>query len=158
MAGASRLIRKKEKEISMIEPKNILVAEDSLEDFMLLEAAFKAAKLPHRLHNVRDGLQVVTYLKGEPPFGDRGVAPFPHLLILDIHMPKVDAFDVLSFLRGRPELECPVILLSGSLPPIDIRKAVNLGAAECFDKPQEMGDLITLVQTIHHRWLHETGK
>ena len=141
----------------MIKPKNILVAEDSLKDFMLLQSAFETAKLPHHLHNVRDGLEVVPYLKSEPPFGDRRLSPFPDLLILDVHMPSVDAFDVLSFLRGRPELKLPVILLSGSLTPMDIQKAVNLGAAECFDKPRGLGGLVTLVKSIHHRWLDEPG-
>jgi CheY-like chemotaxis protein len=136
-------------------PKHILVAEDSPNDFMLLQVAFEAAKLPHSLHHVTDGLEVVSYLKSESPFANRQLWPFPDLLILDIHMPKVDAFDILSFLGNQSGVKLPVILLSGSMPPIDIQKAMRMGAAECFNKPEELVDLITLVQTIHHRWLKE---
>ena len=61
----------------------------------------------------------------------------------------------LSFLRARPELKLPVIILSGSLPPTDVELALSSAAAECFQKPNELLDLITLVQTVHHRWLHQ---
>ena len=139
--------------VSVIRPKNILVAEDSLQDFILLRTAFQDAGLPHHLHNVSDGLQLVAYLKAEPPFTSRPLFPFPDLLVLDIHMPRADAFGVLGFLRERPEIQMPVVILSGSMPPINVDQALRLGAAACFDKPAHFAGLITLVQTIHDRWL-----
>jgi len=74
-------------------------------------------------------------------------------LVLDIHMPRADAFGVLGFLRERPEIQMPVVILSGSMPPINVDQALRLGAAACFDKPAHFAGLITLVQTIHDRWL-----
>src|SRR5438445_11138652 len=97
--------------------KNVLVAEDSRHDFALLEAAFGAAGLPHRLFNVRDGAQALAYLRGEPPFWQRELCPFPYLLILDAKMPRGTGLEVLAYLRGRPELQVPVVMLTGSILP-----------------------------------------
>ena len=137
----------------MSEAKNILVAEDARQDFILLQAALEEAGLPHHLQNVRDGLEVVAYLKGEAPFSDRRRFPFPDLLLMDVHMPKAGGFEVLNFLRERPEFKVPAVIFSGSMLASDRLKAMNLGAAECFKKPDDLDELITLVQTIHHRWL-----
>src|SRR6267154_5370972 len=98
----------------MSKPKNILVADDSPRDAMLLQTAFEAARLPHRLYHVCYGLQVVSYLNAEPPFSSRDQFPFPHLLILDFQMPRVYAVVVLGFLRQRPEIQMPAVILFGS--------------------------------------------
>ena len=137
----------------MSKTKDILVAEDSSNDFFMLEAAFSAAGFGHNLHRVRDGTEVIAYLKAESPFADRTLFPFPHLLILDVQMPKSCAFDVLRFLRERPNFQFPTIVFSGSVPPDMIQSALQLGAEECFDKPSGVQELVSIVQTIHHRWL-----
>jgi CheY-like chemotaxis protein len=137
----------------MSTPKDILVADDSSNDFILLQAAFGAAGLRHNLHRVRDGADAIAYVKGESPFTNRTTHPFPHLLVLDVQMPKAGAFDVLRFLRERSDVRVPTVVLSGSVPPGTIEKALELGAIECFDKPGTAKALISVVQTIHHRWL-----
>jgi len=129
------------------------VADDSRNDFILLQAAFAAAGLNHDLRLVRDGDEVIAYLKGESPFSDRTNCPLPDLLILDVQMPKSGAFDVLRFLAGSPKHCVPAVVLSGSIDPRLIQKALELGALECFDKPMCQDELVSIVRTIHHRWL-----
>jgi CheY-like chemotaxis protein len=137
----------------MFVAKIVLVADDSDADFFILEKAFELAKLSHKLLRVRDGDQAIIYLKGEKPFGDRERWPFPDLLVLDEKMPSAGGFEVLQFLEGQTEIRVPAVLLSGSVAPQDVHKALELGAAEYIRKPEGLSELIVMVQTIHHRWL-----
>jgi two-component system response regulator len=133
--------------------KDILVADDSNNDFTLLMAAFAAAGLRHNFHRVHDGAEATAYLNAESPFSDRTTCPFPDLLLLAFQMPKAGAIDVLRFLRKRPNLKVPTIVLTGSMSPGTIEKALELGAVECVAKPATLQALIGAVQTIHRRWL-----
>jgi len=138
----------------MAKEKQVLVAEDSEDDFTLLRIAFQKAGLAHHLSHVRNGEEAIRYITGESPFSDRAAYPFPELLLLDIMMPGTNGFDVLTFLRGHDAFKVPVILmLSGSVVPEDAKKAIDLGATAYFSKPTEFTELIGLVKTIDHHWL-----
>src|SRR6266850_1732429 len=137
----------------MIRPKHILVADDSRNDFILLQAAFAAAGLYHDLHLVRDGAEAIAYLKGQSPFSDRSNCPIPDLLILGVQMPMSGAFNVLRFLLASPKHRVPAVVMSGSMHPQTIKNSLELGAVECFDKPIGLEELVRIVRKIHHRWL-----
>src|SRR5580765_2760140 len=89
-------------DISFMNRKTILVAEDNPDDAFLLKRAFAQAGINVRLDFVQDGEQVIHYLKGENGYGDREAHPFPVLLLLDLKMPRLDGFDVLEWLRQQP--------------------------------------------------------
>jgi len=58
---------------------------------------------------------VVEYLAGKGGYADREKFPLPGLMLLDLKMPWMDGFDVLSWLRRQPEFEAlPVVLLTSS--------------------------------------------
>jgi CheY-like chemotaxis protein len=134
-------------------PKDILVADDSSNDFALLQAAFVEAGLRHNLHRVRDGADAIGYVRGDAPFSNRTTHPFPQLLILDIQMPNADALEVLHFLRETADSRIPTIILSGAVAPGVIERALKLGAIECFDKPDTLEELIGIVEMIDRLWL-----
>src|SRR5436190_17858455 len=84
-------------------PLVILVAEDDPNDVLLLKWAFARSQLHATLRFVSNGLEVISYLRGEPPFADRTSFPLPRLLLLDLHMPAAGGFDVLEWLADAPE-------------------------------------------------------
>src|SRR5262249_31914536 len=93
--------------------KNILLAEDSPDDVFLIRSAFKKSGFPDPIYVVSNGEQVLQYLKGEGSYADRKEYPVPHLLLLDLNMPRLNGFEVLSWIRGRQEWMClPVIVLT----------------------------------------------
>ena len=138
--------------------REILIAEDSSFDFLLVEEAFRSAGLPHRLHHVRDGAQAIAYLSAEPPFVGQGSRAPPDLLILDLNMPRGGGRDVLSHMRRHAGSKVPVIVLSGAMRPQEIEEIISSGASECFIKPADLCGWIALAQTIHYRWLEELGE
>jgi CheY-like chemotaxis protein len=132
----------------------ILVADDDEQDIFLLRRALLKAGFTQNILEVRDGEEAINYLLGGNGFDDRARYPIPGLLVLDVKMPKANGFDVLEWLKTRPELKnMPVIMLSSSSQERDMEKARELGACDYFVKATQFEDLEKLAQTIVHRWL-----
>src|SRR6266567_605609 len=109
--------------------ESILVAEDDPADAFFLQRAFAKAGVSISLHFVRDGQEVIDYLRGEPPFADRVVYPLPQLLLLDLKMPRLNGFDVLGWLKESPDLKrLPVVVFTSSRETADVNHAYDLGA------------------------------
>ena len=132
----------------------ILAAEDEASDRMIFEMAFQRAKLPCSLVFVHDGQQAVDYLSGKGQYADRAAHPLPALLVLDLKMPRMNGFDVLTWLAKQPDLkEIPAVVLSSSSDEFDVKKARELGAREYFVKPHSLHELIEIMQQMQTRWL-----
>src|ERR1043166_9369270 len=86
----------------MCKPERVLVAEDDPTDAFFLERTFSKMGVPVVLHFVRDGQEVVDYLRGELSFADRRVHPLPDLLLLARRIPGWAGFAVLKWLRQQP--------------------------------------------------------
>jgi CheY-like chemotaxis protein len=131
----------------------VLVAEDNENDVLILEHAFSTIKTEVSLNVVRDGAQAIDYLSGENGFENRSQHPFPHVLLLDLKMPKVDGFDVLEWLRENPPLHrLRVIMFTSSSHHSDIDRAYDLGASAYVRKPTALSDMQSIVDCIKS-WL-----
>ena len=84
---------------------------------------------------VHDGEKALTFLRQENGFTN---VPRPELVIMDINMPRLDGFDVLTCLQDSSQLrDIPVIILSSS-SNTDIERAYRLGAFSYLTKPMEL--------------------
>jgi CheY-like chemotaxis protein len=132
----------------------VLLAEDNEDDALLTEIAFKKARLANPLQVVKDGVEVIAYLKGDSRFSDRVRYPFPMLLLLDLRMPKVNGFEVLSWLQAHPEItHLPVAVMTSSVDEPDMDRAYELGADSYLIKPPNAEALLALVQRLKAYWL-----
>jgi CheY-like chemotaxis protein len=117
-----------------IDKKAILLVED---DVILLEIALERGGVDYPVFTVPDGSKAMGYLGGEPPYQDRSRYPFPALVLLDVKVPAPNGFEVLRWIRGRPEFEnLPVVVLSGSDDPWFAVTASQLGATAFFAKSE----------------------
>jgi CheY-like chemotaxis protein len=132
----------------------ILVADDDENDVFFLRRAIDRAGLSNPLFVSHDGQEAIDYLQGAPPYDNRAHFPLPGLLLLDLKMPRVNGFDVLTWLSQRPELkDMYVVVLSSSSHEEDRRKAKELGAHDFRTKPSEFHNLVELVRDVQRRWL-----
>jgi CheY-like chemotaxis protein len=137
----------------MRDEPTILLAEDDPDDVLITQITFRKARLANRLEVVRDGEEAIAYLKGAGRYAERNLFPFPMLLLLDLHMPKVDGFEVLEWLRTRPALSrLPVAILTSSDHDPYAGRAFELGADSYLIKPPDAGTLLALVQRLHAFW------
>jgi CheY-like chemotaxis protein len=133
----------------------ILVAEDDARDALLLKVALDQAELTVPVNFVSDGVEVMNYLRGVPPFDDRATYPLPDLLVLDLKMPRMDGFEVLTWLRQQPGSErITVAVLSGTTWPADIQRAYALGADFCLNKLFGFRQLVDVVVRMEEKWSH----
>jgi CheY-like chemotaxis protein len=123
--------------------KNILYAEDNPDDSVILKMVFKRAGLPQPVSCVDDGEDAIEWISGTGKFADRQQCPFPDLLLLDLKMPRKSGFDVLEWLRRSEQfVHLPVVILSSSDDPRDIKRAAELGATKYFKKSASCSELI----------------
>jgi CheY-like chemotaxis protein len=135
----------------------ILLADDSADDVLLIRMAFKRAGFANPIVVVPDGEQAIQYLKGEGPYADRERFPIPQILLLDLKMPKLNGFDVLSWIRQRPEWKClPIIVITTSFYGPDIEQAYDLGANSFLTKPAHFDEFVATVKQMGTFWLGHT--
>lgn len=130
----------------------ILLAEDDEADVLLMRRALREAGVTNPLVVVSNGQEAIAYLNGEGPYAQRGKYPSPCVLVLDLRMPLMDGFEVLTWLqkRRRPK-DLQVIILSSSELETDVLQAFELGADAFWVKPQAFHELIEIVRQLHAR-------
>ena len=114
----------------------ILLVEDNEDDVFFMRRALQKAGVDLPLQIVMDGQQALDYLEGKEAYGDRDRFPIPLLMFLDLKLPYVHGFGVLTWLRSQTSLHnIPVIVLTSSPEERDRQKAHELGAKAYLVKP-----------------------
>jgi two-component system, chemotaxis family, response regulator Rcp1 len=129
---------------------DILLIENDPSMALLTKEAFREAGLSDRLIAVPDGNDAMAYLKREAKYKDH---PYPDLIFLDLHLPKKSGFEVLTEIKHNPHFSAtPVVVISGSSDPSEIRKAYELHASCYIRKPDNLDDFLKFVQICFAFW------
>lgn len=137
----------------MPQPLILLLAEDNLPDALLVREAIKIEGLPLEVFIVPDGEQAIDFMAkaGKDPN-----APCPHLVLLDLNLPRIDGFEVLRHLRTSETFrDLPVVVITSSDSPADRREAARLGA-DYFRKPVSYDEFIG-IGTFLRQFLGDSG-
>jgi CheY-like chemotaxis protein len=139
---------------------SVLLVEDDLNDIFLVKRAFKLARIQNPLQVVTDGLEAISYLRGEGKYQDRTAFPLPKLIVMDIKMPRKTGFEVLEWVKSSSRLlrRIPVVIVSSSEDPNDINRAYELGANAYMIKPVDFRAVEHLFESITHYWGLECAK
>lgn len=133
----------------MTEDQTVLLVDDSENDLLLSRLAFNKAGFNARLQTVGDGETAIAYLKGEARFGDRERFPLPAAVLLDLNMPKMTGFDLLSFVRNEPAFHrIPFIVLTASARSEDVQTAYDLRAHAYLVKPTDIERLVSMIRSL----------
>jgi CheY-like chemotaxis protein len=131
----------------------VLLAEDEEIDYICVQRASEASAQPNVLRRVIDGEEVMRYLDGSGIYHDREAFPAPHVIVLDLKMPRRDGFSVLQWLRQHPtHFATPVVVMSTSGRRVDIEKAYQLGANTYFIKPMALSEFTSLYDLVVQYW------
>jgi CheY-like chemotaxis protein len=112
----------------------------------------------HRIANtVRhflDGQSALDYLFRRGEFGEPAETPRPHVILLDLRLPRIDGIDVLKAIKESPELKSiPVVVLTTSEAEKDVAKAYYNHANSYLVKPVGFEDFKTLMDNLGFYWL-----
>jgi len=127
-------------------PLQILHVEDDPDDAFFFERAIKNAKLECELHLEINGEKAVEYLSKAGIEGHSSSHPIPHLMVLDLKLPGLSGFEVLSWARGQKALKTlPIVVLSGSSLKEDKSTASALGASDFIVKQSDFDQIVEQV-------------
>lgn len=132
----------------------VLLAEDSPAEQRLAQRALEQSELQCELRIVSDGKEVMDYLLRRSPYNNAQRAPRPHLILLDLNMPKVDGRQVLQAIKSNPKLETiPVVVLTTSKQEQDILQSYQLGCNSFINKPVDVHEFFDMMRELSHYWL-----
>jgi two-component system, OmpR family, alkaline phosphatase synthesis response regulator PhoP len=115
----------------------ILVVDD--EPHLLRSLTFVLSKEGYQVTMANDGEEALRKIVEDPP----------HLLFLDIMMPKINGYEVLETIRAIPEYRnIYVFILSAKGSDSDRTKALSLGADEFISKPFSPIEVVARVKDI----------
>lgn len=125
MGGGTCTSEENYKMSEVITKQKILIADDSEMNRELLAAILEEE---YDIIQVNDGVQAVDCLQRQ--------AEEISLLLLDIVMPHMDGFEVLSYMNKEHWIDAiPVVIISSENSPIYIKRGYDLGATDFIGKP-----------------------
>ena len=131
----------------------ILMADDDLDDIMLVREALKDSRCEVDFRYVVDGDETMDYLMRRGRFNDCKISPRPSLILLDLNMPKKDGMQTLLEIKSTPELHTiPVVVLTTSRDRNLLLRIYALGGSSFITKPSIYKDMIKAMETLCAYW------
>src|SRR5258708_33476292 len=132
-------------------PIEVLLIEDDRADAELTMRALARAKLHNHVHHVTDGLAALAFVRRE---GQYVTAPVPDLILLDLNLPGRSGLEVLEEIKRDERLRTiPLVVISASDSPEDVRRSYRLHANAFVPKPLDAAKFLEAVGSIEQFWL-----
>ena len=123
---------------------HVLAVEDDVIDARFIERAGIESGLFQSLRVLSSAEEAQVYLRGEPPYADRSVHPFPNLLLLDLKLRGLGGLEFLRWVRQNPfSRGLPVVVLTGMVGASALNRAYELGIEAYLIKPLGVRELST---------------
>ncbi len=118
--------------------KLILLVEDNPDDEILTLRALKKASVANRIEVVRDGAEALDFVFGSGNYAGRDLNDMPQLkrIRADERTKRI-----------------PVVILTSSTEPVDIKSGYDLHANSFVSKPVNFQDFSEVVQRLGLYWL-----
>jgi len=132
--------------------KRILVVEDNPDDEAMMRFALQKAQVPTDIVVCRDGQAALDYLFDEAE--DKTALGPPHLILLDIKLPRLNGIEVLRRIRAdRRTSLIPVVMLTTSDEQQDRLHSYELRANSFLRKPVDFDKFVEIIRHTGLYWL-----
>lgn len=136
------------------EPLVILLVEDDPAHAEIVLRNFVSFRVANRIIHVADGQEALDYLYRRERFSQPAQTPRPHLILLDLRLPKVDGLEVLDIIKKDSALaDIPVVVLTTSAAETDMARAYKYHANSYLVKPVEFIQFVQLMEAFGYYWL-----
>jgi two-component system, response regulator len=127
----------------------ILLIEDNLDDELMTRHLLRKFRFGNQILAVHDGAEALDFLFSRNAYADRGPNDLPELVLLDIHLPKVNGLEVLHEIRAKHRTRLlPVVMLTSSQDEEDIFESYQSGANAFLRKPLDFSQLVEVVSKL----------
>ena len=136
------------------EPVLVMLVEDNIDHAELVMRTLEEHRIANTVRHFLDGQSALDYLFRRGEFGEPAETPRPHVILLDLRLPRIDGIDVLKAIKESPELKSiPVVVLTTSEAEKDVAKAYYNHANSYLVKPVGFEDFKTLMDNLGFYWL-----
>ncbi len=131
----------------------ILVVEDSNEEYVTIARAFKEVGMANPMFRCVNGDEALDYLFRRGSFAHAESAPRPTMILLDLNLPGTDGRQVLKQIKLDPSLKLiPVIILTTSSDERDIAQCYEEGANSYMQKPVSFDKFVEALKRLRDYW------
>lgn len=135
------------------EPLHILLVEDNPAHAELVIRSFEKHRVLNSLTHVEDGQEALDYIYRQGVYQDKDIS-LPHLVLLDLRLPKIDGLEVLKKIKTDDNLKkLPVVLLTTSSAENDVAMAYQYHANSYIVKPMDYDKLVELIDDLGYYWM-----
>ncbi len=129
---------------------DILLIENDPAAAVLTREAFKEVGLHEGVTSVPNGDEALAYLRNKENYREH---LHPDIIFLDLHLPKLSGLEVLQEIKNNPAwAPTPVVVVSGSSDPAEIRRAYELHASCYIKKPSDLEEFLRFIRICYEFW------
>lgn len=133
--------------------REILLVEDNPDDVEMTLRAFRSASVANPVQVLRDGAEALDFLFCAGNYADRKSELPPHVVLLDLNLPKLNGLEVLRRLKADSRtLSIPVVVLTASDRDRDIDESRRLGAESYIVKPVDFHRFSQITPQLKLSW------
>jgi len=132
----------------------ILLVDDNPDDVEMTMMAFRKSKIANEVVVVSDGQEALDYLFGTGTWEGRDSLVMPHMVLLDLNLPRVSGLQVLRRMRADARTKLlPVVILTTSSEDQDVISSYDLGANSYVRKQVDFEQFVEAVWHLGLYWL-----
>ncbi len=132
----------------------ILLVEDNADDELMTVRAFRKSNIRNPVVVVRDGAEAIDYLFIQGRHADRDPSIRPQVILLDLHLPRIDGLEVLRRIRAHEQTRTlPVVILTSSKEERDLVEGYQLGVNSFVHKPVDVTAFFEAVRQLGMYWI-----
>lgn len=136
------------------EPVLIMLVEDNADHAELVIRTMEEHRIPSKIQHFSDGQSALDYLFRRGSFSPPHPSPRPHIILLDLRLPRVDGLEVLRVIKEDESLKTiPVVILTTSEAEKDVTRAYNNYANSYLVKPVGFEEFSKLMNDLGLYWL-----
>lgn len=135
-------------------PLLVMLVEDNADHAELVIRTMKEHRIAVEIRHVSDGQTALDYLFRRGSYQDADSAPLPHVILLDLRLPRVDGLEVLRIVKEDHRLRnIPVIILTTSEAEKDVARAYENYVNSYLVKPVGFEEFNKLMNDLGFYWL-----
>ena len=132
----------------------VLLIEDNDDHAELVRRQLADHRIANNLIRLPDGQAAMDYLLRRGEFSDPATSPRPHVILLDLRLPKIDGIEILKLCKESHTLcEIPIVILTTSEAEKDVNQAYWNHANSYIVKPVDYEKFRQLMNDLGFYWL-----
>jgi CheY-like chemotaxis protein len=138
----------------MGKPVLVMLVEDNPDHAELVIRTLEDHRIANKIEHFSDGQSALDYLFRREKYGNPADSPRPHVILLDLRLPRVDGLEVLKVIKDNDDLKnIPVVVLTTSEAEKDVTRAYSHHVNSYLVKPVGYEEFSKLMNDLGFYWL-----